>query len=316
MNKSIFLITAALGIVTMSGCNKDGVSGFPEDRVIRVSTDVSPLTKGYYTSANLDEFYLIVDNVDTPSYSYSSRKVKKNSSGEWAPERTMLWHNATDRVNLVAIAPFAEAVAYNQLSSQKIWIDEQQSADDKSADLIAWSCSGFVPQTDLTDDGKVQIEFKHLLSKLNITFKLGNELNADGIPQTNPIVDVKVSGVYRNGAMSMSSTGALSMSEDPASSPSAIQPYNTAWHPAADVDASCTASYEGIVIPQHIAAKGMSVSFTMNGLPYVWTNPQELDFAEDTAYNITIKVGKDRVKAGSISAVAWDEQPETGLETE
>ena len=79
MNKRIFLITAALGIVTMSGCNKDGLSGFPEDRVIRVSTDVSPLTKGYHTTANLNEFYLIVDNVDTPSYSYYSRKVQKNS---------------------------------------------------------------------------------------------------------------------------------------------------------------------------------------------------------------------------------------------
>lgn len=315
MNKRIFLITAALGIVTMSGCNKDGLSGFPEDRVIRVSTDVSPLTKGYHTTANLNEFYLIVDNVDTPSYSYYSRKVQKNSSGEWEPTRTMLWHNATDRVNLVAIAPFSEAVDYSHLNSMTFTVQEQQSADDKKDDLVAWSCTGFVPETDLVD-GKVQIEFKHLLSKLNITFKLGNELNADGIPQTNPIVDVKVSGVYRNGAMSMSSAGELSVAENTSSSPASILPYNTAWRPAADVDASCTASYEGIVIPQHIAAGGLSVSFTMNGLPYVWNNPQELDFAGNTAYNITIKVGKDRIKAGSISAVAWDEQPETGLETE
>lgn len=315
MNKSIFLITAALGIVTVSGCNKDGVSGFPEDRVIRVSTEVSPLTKGYHTTANLNEFYLIVDNVNAPNYSYYSGQVRKNSSGEWGPARTMLWHNATDPVNLVAIAPFSESVAYSQLNSMTFTVQDQQSAGDKKDDLIAWSCTGFVPQTDLVD-GKVQIEFKHLLSKLNITFKLGNELNAEGIPQTNPIVDVKVSGVYRNGTMAMSPTGALSMSEDPAASPSEVQPYNTAWRPAADEDASCTASYEGIVIPQHIAVGGMSVSFTMNGLPYVWTNPQKLDFAENTAYNITIKVGKDRVKTGSISAAAWDEQPETGLETE
>ena len=315
MNKSILLITAALGIVTMSGCNKDGVSGFPEDRVIRVSTEVSPLTKGYRTTANLNEFYLIVDNTVTSGYSYLSRPFRKNSSGEWEPAHTMLWHNAADPVNLVAIAPFSESVAYSDLNGKTFTVQDQQSADDKSDDLIAWSCTDFVPQTDLVN-GKVQIEFKHLLSKLNITFKLGNELNADGIPQTNPVVGVKMSGVYRSGVMSMSSTGALSMSEDPAANPSSIQPYNTAWLPAAYEDASCTASYEGIVIPQHIAAGGMSVSFTINGIPYVWTNPQELDFAEDTAYNITIKVGKDRVKAGSISAVAWDEQPATGLETE
>ena len=60
----------------------------------------------------------------------------------------------------------------------------------------------------------------------------------------------------------------------------------------------------------------MSIEFVMNGIPYVWRNPAALDFEANTAYNITIKVGKDRVKAGSISAAVWDEQPATGLETE
>lgn len=325
---------AALALALAAGCSKQSVqsqseSSFPEDRIIRVSPEVVT-TKGTYTTDNLTKFDLLVEDDKSPAskYTYSNTVFKRGESG-WASDKTLLWSKSDAMVLVYAIAPSVgleslvsvDDINYGQ-SGVALEVQAEQSNDDNSSDYLGWA-SGLKPVSELLgEDGKLSFAFTHLLARLTVTFKLGTEFNVSGVPAQDIISDVVISGTARDFKI-RGTTGYTSFTVESGTAASDIKPYNVAWNPAADKTGNCTSVYEGIIVPQTVASGNFKVSFKLSGEPlaYAWTSETEMTFNGNTAYRLTIKVGKDAVHTGTFSAGSWNEHqwenPDDGiLETE
>ena len=148
-----------------------------------------------------------------------------------------------------------------------------------------------------------------------MTFKLGTEFNVSGVPAQDIISDVVLSGTTRD-FMLKGATGYTSFTVEPGTVASDIKPYNAGWTSAADVKGNCISVYECILVPQTVASGVLKISFKAAGKNYEWTLPERRKFEGNTAYTLTLKVGKDAVIAGGFTATEWTETPGGELETE
>lgn len=69
-------------------------------------------------------------------------------------------------------------------------------------------------------------------------------------------------------------------------------------------------------MPQTVASGGLKISFKAAGKNYEWALPEIREFEGNTAYTLTLKVGKDVVIAGGFTATAWTETEGGSLYTE
>ena len=153
------------------------------------------------------------------------------------------------------------------------------------------------------------------MTRFSVTFKLGTEFNVSGVPAQDIISDVVLSGTAR-GFMLKGATGYTSFTVEPGTAASDIKPYNAGWTSAADVKSNCISVYECILVPQTVASGVLKISFKAAGKNYEWTLPEGRKFEGNTAYTLTLKVGKDAVIAGGFTATEWTETPGGELETE
>ena len=323
-----FKTTYSIALLLLAvGCAKQNVQegGFPEDHVIRVSTEVAPATKGSYTTDNITEFDLIVTDHTKAAYSFNNTKFSK-SSGEWVSEKTLLWGGAKDTVTVYAVAPcFKDRDLWDTQDFDRLpfydtmcEIEAEQSEESKSSDYLCWVGSYQSAKTvdKCLTDGKLKIEFTHMLSLVRITFRLGTEFNNGGIPQSNIISDVVISGTSRSfWITTMMYDGKLSAYVPVQVIASDVKPYNTEWHAAAAETGNCTSVYECILVPQTVSVGELKISFKAGGKAYEWVAP-ELTFSPNAAHTLTLKVGKDAVIAGEFTATEWVNEDSAILETE
>lgn len=307
------LAVAAL-VSAFVGCSKteSGLGGFPEDGTIRVTTEVGTMTRGSYTTENLTDFDLAVAGMNA-RYSYDNTRFTRNADGTWSPVSQMLWESANAYVDIFAFAPSNLSVSFRPGAQTPVIVSvqEEQTEADNSSDVLYWGKTGFLPKNDLVD-GKIAIEFRHVMSKLNLTVRMGTELNNGGVPTVNPISDVKISGTSLSaqcGWGNRYSYDELFLYPD-VGSVKDITPYQTKWTPGADVNTNCSAEYECILVPQTVEANTFSVSFKSGEKAYSWTLPSRLVFEKNTVYTLTLQVGKDIVIAGEITATPWDQTPD------
>lgn len=326
--RTTYSISIAL-LLLAAGCSKQEAvreqGNFPADHVIRVSTEVAPATKGSYTTDNITEFDLIVTDHTKAAYSFNNTKFSK-SSGEWVSEKTLLWGGAKDTVTVYAVAPcFKDRDLWDTQDFDRLpfydtmcEIEAEQSEESKSSDYLCWVGSYQSAKTvdKCLTDGKLKIEFTHMLSLVRITFRLGTEFNNGGIPQSNIISDVVISGTLRSfWITTMMYDGKLSAYVPVQVIASDVKPYNTEWHAAAAETGNCTSVYECILVPQTMAEGDLKISFKAGGKAYEWVAP-ELTFSPNTAHTLTLKVGKDAVIAGGFTATEWVNEDSAILETE
>lgn len=328
--KTTYLIALSL---LAAGCSKQAVQedNFPENRVIRVSTEVTPATKGGHTTDNITEFDLMVTDKTKPAYTFANTKFSKSASGEWIAEKTRLWGGADDEVTIYAIAPCFKdrdrwKTGHFYKTNPELFgeVEAKQSEESKKSDYLSCILDDKMVKDCLMTDGKLKIQFEHLLSLVRITFKLGTEFNNGGVPQSNIISDVVISGTKRSFYLSPASDpGELTATTNSnISTSSDVEPYFKEWTSAkdktgaADKTGNCTSVYECILVPQTMAAGDLRISFKADGKPYEWIAPAVLTFLKRQVHSLTLKVGKDVVAADGFSASAWGDGGSTDLETE
>lgn len=326
--RTTYSISIAL-LLLAAGCSKQEAvreqGHFPADHIIRVSTEVAPATKGSYTTDNITEFDLMVTDNTKPAYTYTNTRFSKSASGEWGPEKTLLWGGAKDIVTVYAVAPCFKSRDLKTISFYRTpgnsddlcEVEAEQSKGSNNSDYLFWvGASDKVVEDCLADDGKLKIQFTHMLSLVRITFRLGTEFNNGGIPQSNIISDVVISGTSRSfWITTMMYDGKLSAYVPVQVIASDVKPYNTEWHAAAAETGNCTSVYECILVPQTMAEGDLKISFKAGGKAYEWVAP-ELTFSPNAAHTLTLKVGKDAVIAGEFTATEWVNEDSAILETE
>ena len=319
---SAALLLTLLGGV---GCSKQQAvqspaeGNFPADHVIRVAPQVAA-TKGSYTADNLTKFDLLVEDSNNPKYTYSNTVFEKGESG-WTSDSLLLWSKSDAEVLVYAIAPSVGTEGSVSVSAvngdgASLEVQAEQSKDDFSSDFLGWASGQKKVDDLLGTDGKLSFAFTHLLTRFTVTFKLGTEFNVSGVPQSDIISDVVVSGTARDFKLKGKSPDWTSFTVEPGTAASDIKPYNVGWTSAENAQGNCSSVYDCILVPQTVAKGGLKISFKAAGKNYEWVSAADYTLNGNTAYTLTLKVGKDVVIAGGFSATAWTETPGGSLYTE
>ena len=333
MKKYSKLLLPAIAVaLTLAACSTDEssqqpvASAIPADGIIRVTTQVGDMrSRAGYTTDNFDNFFsLQVRNPSDANYSYYAEMDKDATTGAWGsfvpsayanpPALTMLWKNATQPIWVSAVCIPGVSVSQADWDGIAVSVNTDQQSNNGDgmtlSDCLIMSETQIDPTKDLID-GKVVVRFKHALSKLNVTVKLGTEFNlAAAGTATNPITACAVKGTCTQATWHITDN----LFPD-ASNVAAITPHQASYTAGIGVSAGAQVQYECILIPQDIAAGALAVSFTIGGETYTWNCPDAVTLETGKKYDLQLTIGKDVVSVGSFSATPWTDGIETTVET-
>lgn len=323
------LAMLAVAALATAACNNDEnlvtpTDHFPADGIIRVAADVTdPQTRAGMETNNLTMFQLRVQNPVNDTYSYNAQMKKdgdqwvsyKNDGSE---KMMMLWQNKTQKVNVAAVCiPGVTLTDDNWKATGatpvNIMVEADQSKADKlnKSDLLAMKNHEFNPATELTTGGKMKVELKHRLAKLNLTVKLGTDFNLNGIGTTNnPITVVNINGTNTKAAWTLITDEFSGLSEK-----KSVKPLQTSYTAGNADKQNAVAKYECILLPQTINANGFAVKIVIGGKLYTWKSGDKVTLTSNTQYNLTLTVGKDIVVIGSFTATPWIDGDTQNIET-
>lgn len=326
------LAMLAVAALAAAACSHDKnlvapTDHFPADGVIRVATDVTrPQTRAGMETGNLTTFQLRVKNPVSDSYSYNALMKKEGSdwvsyNNDGTAKKVMLWQNKTQKVNVAAVyIPGVTLTDENWKTTDVVPVnikvkEDQSNADSlNESDILVMKDHEVDPSsaTDLTPQGKMKVELKHRLAKLNLTVNLGTQLNINGSgTATNPITAVSVEGTNTQADWTLITDKLEGQSEV-----KPIKLFEAAYAAGEGKTKSAVAKYECILMPQAIASNGFTVKIVIGGKTYTWKSSNEVTLAPDTQYNLTLSVGKDVVVVGSFSATPWTDGGSSNIETE
>lgn len=323
-----FLGMTAFMAAMLTGCSNDSDlthSNFPDDNIIRVTAGVN----GAVTRAETEtmgtewtgDFSLTVVNKNegTNKYTYINKIFQKTVTGtEWSCSDILLWQNAETPVAVAALAPVTNDRIFsgilnnqNQFQTMEYSIFENQNPQNPENDLLYYYKSDLVPGTELKD-GKLNIQFNHAFSMIDIIVTLGTEYSN----KANPINEVIVGGSKKWATIDVANSegkGVAYASEGTNPETDIITTPGT-FTKATTNEENSKAAYSCILIPQKIEANKFKVTLMTSSKTYIWTSPEDITLETGRRYTLKLKMGKDVVTAqnGNISAGSWTEGTDSG----
>ena len=312
----------------LTGCSNDSDlahSNFPDDNIIRVTAGVN----GAVTRAETEtmgtewtgDFSLTVVNKNegTNKYTYINKIFQKTVTGtEWSCSDILLWQNAETPVAVAALAPVTNDRIFsgilnnqNQFQTMEYSIFENQNPQNPENDLLYYYKSDLVPGTELKD-GKLNIQFNHAFSMIDIIVTLGTEYSN----KANPINEVIVGGSKKWATLDITNSkgkGVAYASPEPNPEIDIITTPVT-FTKATTNEENSKAEFSCILIPQTIEANKFKVTLMTSSKTYIWTSPEDITLETGRRYTLKLKMGKDVVTAqnGNISAGSWTEGTDSG----
>lgn len=318
-----FLGMTAFMAAMLTGCSNDSDlahSNFPDDNIIRVTAGVNgAVTRAETLGTELNsDFRLTVVNEGSDKYTYGNKIFKKTDS-EWSCSDILLWQDAETPVAVAALAPVINSWDFNNIYNNQdkfqifeYVISENQNPQEPGNDLLYYYESNLVPGEALKG-GKLNIQFNHAFSMIDINVTLGTEYSK----KDNPISEVIVGGskiratldiTNREGkGVAYASTMGTNPETDIITTPGTFTKAET------DEEYS-KAAYSCILIPQKIEANKFKVTLKTSSKTYVWTSPDAITLETGHRYTLDLTMGKDVVTAqkGNISAGSWTEGTGSG----
>ena len=325
-----FLGMTAFMAAMLTGCSNDSDlahSNFPDDNIIRVTAGVNgAVTRALGTELN-NKFSLTVINKaplkegeHSNKYTYGNRIFKKTDS-EWICSTILLWQDAETKVDVAALAPAIDNTTFRdsydfwdeKITTMEYSITADQKTQSEANDLLYYYQSDLVPKDALNSSGKLDIQFNHAFSMIDINVTLGTEYSK----KDNPISEVIVGGskiratldiTNREGkGVAYASTMGTNPETDIITTPGTFTKAET------DEEYS-KAAYSCILIPQTIEANKFKVTLKTSSKTYVWTSPNAITLETGHRYTLELKMGKDKLTAqkGNISAGSWTEGTGSG----
>lgn len=324
-----FLGMTAFMAAMLTGCSNDSDlahSNFPADNIIRVTAGVNgAVTRADQLGTELESnFSLTVVNKATLKegerysiYSYGNKFFQKNGS-EWICSTPLLWQDADTKVDVAALAPAIDDMTFNGIYNymQKIQpleysISDNQETPSVKNDLLYYYQSDLVPRTALNSDGKLDIQFNHAFSMIDIIVTLGTEYSN----KNNPINKVIVGGSKLKATIDVANSEGYGVAypSESGNNPETDIITTPGEFTLATTDHS-TAKFSCILIPQTIGANKFKVTLKTSSKTYVWTSPNAITLEPGHKYTLALTMGRDKLTAqkGNISAGSWTEGTDSG----
>ena len=317
-----FLGMTAFMAAMLTGCSNDSDlahSNFPDDNIIRVTAGVNgAVTRAETLGTELNsdyKFSLTVVNKDTENeynYKYThENKIFQKIGTEWICNTILLWQDAETPVDVAALAPVTNKDwiflgilgNQNQFQTLEYEITADQKTQKPENDLLYYYKNNLVPGTELKD-GKLNIQFNHAFSMIDIIVTLGTEYSN----KDNPINEVIVGGSKLKATIDVTNSEGVAypstMGENPETDITTIP---VKFNKATTDQENSTAVSSCILIPQTIEANKFKVTLKTTSKTYVWTSPSAITLQTGHKYTLELKMGKDKLTAqkGNISAGSW-----------
>lgn len=322
-----FLGMTAFMAAMLTGCSNDSElahSNFPDDNIIRVTAGVNgAVTRAETLGTELNSnFSLTVINKaplkegeHSNKYTYGNRIFKKTGT-EWICNDILLWQDAETKVDVAALAPAIDNTTFRdsydfwneKITTMEYSISDNQKTHSEANDLLYYCKSDLVPKEALNASGKLDIQFNHAFSMIDINVTLGTEYSQ----QENPINEVIVGGSKIKATIDVANSEgkgvayASTTGENPEAN--IITTPGTFTKATTDEENS-KAAYSCILIPQTIEANKFKVTLKTSSKTYVWTSPNAITLETGRRYTLNLTMGRDKLTAqkGNISAGSWTE---------
>lgn len=314
-----FLGMTAFMAAMLTGCSNDSElahSNFPDDNIIRVTAGVNGAVTRAETVELNSNFSLTVVNKALKEgerysiYSYGNKFFQKKGS-EWICNDILRWQDADTKVDVAALAPAIDDMTFNGIYNymQKIQpleysISDNQETPSVKNDLLYYYQSDLVPRTVLNSDGKLDIQFNHAFSMIDIIVTLGTEYcNKD-----NPINKVIVGGSKLKATVDVTNSNGVAYASKKGENPETdIITTPGEFTMATTNEKKSKAVFSCILIPQTIEANKFKVTLKTSSKTYVWTSPSAITLKSGHKYTLELTMGRDKLTAqkGNISAGSW-----------
>ena len=322
-----FLGMTAFMAAMLTGCSNDSElahSNFPADNIIRVTAGVNGAVTRAETLGTVlnSNFSLTVINkapLDegerSNKYTYGNRFFKKTGT-EWICSTILLWQDADTKVDVAALAPAIDNTTFRdsydfwdeKITTMEYSITADQKTQSVANDLLYYYKSDLVPKEALNASGKLDIQFNHAFSMIDINVTLGTEYSQ----QENPINEVIVGGSKLKATIDVANSEgkgvayASTTGENPEAN---VFPTLGTFTKATTDQKNSTAEFSCILMPQNIEANKFKETLKTSSKTYVWTSPDAITLETGHRYTLNLTMGKDKLTAqkGNISAGSWTE---------
>lgn len=327
-----FLGMTAFMAAMLTGCSNDSElahSNFPDDNIIRVTAGVNgAVTRAETLGTELNSnFSLTVINKaplkegeHSNKYTYGNRIFKKTGT-EWICNDILLWQDAETKVDVAALAPAIDNTTFRdsydfwneKITTMEYSITADQKTQSVANDLLYYYKSDLVPKEALNASGKLDIQFNHAFSMIDINVTLGTEYSQ----KDNPISEVIVGGSKLKATIDVANSegkGVAYASTEGENPETDIITTPGTFTKATTDEENSEAAYSCILIPQTIEANKFKVTLKTSSKTYVWTSPSAITLETGHRYTLALTMGRDKLTAqkGNISAGSWTEGTDSG----
>ena len=211
MRKAIFT-TLAAGAIILAGCTKTEVTEVSDSRAISFSNHVTNAVKSIDQLEDLTTFYVYGAHTDGQVFNGDAVSY---SNGEWTYNPTRYWDGTKSAYKFAAYTDDNKTVSnvafdYNRGHLTITDYTVNNSPTDGSDLLYAVGYDGADYVFDGTARSKVQLEFKHILSKVTFNFSKAADLNGVEIEVSNITINADNKGTFTGNTPSTGSQYALS----------------------------------------------------------------------------------------------------------
>ena len=202
MRKAIFT-TLAAGAFILAGCTKTEVTEVSDSRAISFSNHVTTAVKSIDNLDDLTTFY--VYGAHTDGQDVFSGDAVSLSNGEWTYNPTRYWDGTKSAYKFAAYTDNNKTVSNPKnnveftYSSGHLTITDytvNNTPTDESDLLYAVGYDGTDYVFDGTDHYEVQLEFKHILSKVTFNFSKAADLNGVEIDVSDITINAFNQGTF------------------------------------------------------------------------------------------------------------------------
>lgn len=260
--------------------------------------------------ADMQAFMLRVSGSEAGKYDYyAAVKPEGNTwksynvaaDGTVGDALQMLWASVKNPVMVAALYKNDEVLSSVNFGKAEFEVvqDQRDENDFKKGDYLYMAPTEALPTM---DDGKVAVNFSHLMSKISLKLTLDYQFNELPGTEQNPVAALTIGGTHSKGNFNIDD-----QTWDYASvAPVEVQLYEVDYTSGSGRTKKAAATYECLLLPQTVPAGGFSVNITINGNKYTWTSGEDITLESNYKYELPIKVGKDYITAGNILVSDWE----------
>ena len=194
----------------LSACNDtNGIIPPLDEQPITITADVIQYTRAGYQSGGLmpEEFVMDISQNGDAKFDYSLVTMKKDEGANtYSADRVLLWADDTHKAEVKAMTIPMGLTTVDGTNVMEVNVSLEQDVESNvvASDLLgATSTSGGIT----IEGSNINIEFQHLLSKLDISYSFDSEIEGESIVVNSiTLQDICTKGGYSYANMALDAT--------------------------------------------------------------------------------------------------------------